>query len=149
MRLLQYIRKTHLPENRILYGNKKDNFWEMGDSGPCGPCSEIHIDLRDDSERQKVDGASLVNKDNPLVIEIWNLVFMQFNRMASGELKPLSAKHVDTGMGFERLCMAVQNKKSNYDTDIFQPLIQSIATRSGLRYGEDENRDVAMRVIAE
>ena len=141
--------KSHLPENRILYGNKKDNFWEMGDSGPCGPCSEIHIDLRDDSERQKVDGASLINKDHPLVIEIWNLVFMQFNRLASGELKPLAAKHVDTGMGFERLCMAVQNKKSNYDTDIFQPLIQCIATKAGMRYGEDESRDVAMRVVAD
>ena len=97
-----------LPEDRILYGNKKDNFWEMGDTGPCGPCSEIHIDLRDDDERQKINAVALINKDNPLVIEIWNLVFMQFNRLASGELVPLSAKHVDTGMGFERLCMAVQ-----------------------------------------
>ena len=128
--------KDYLPEERILKGNRKDNFWEMGDTGPCGPCSEVHIDLRDDDERAKIPGAELVNKDNPLVIEIWNLVFMQFNRVASGELHPLSAKHVDTGMGFERLCMAVQNKKSNYDTDVFQPIIQKIAQTAGVRYGE-------------
>ena len=139
----------HLPENRILKGNKKDNFWEMGDTGPCGPCSEIHIDLRDDDERAKTPGSELVNKDNPLVIEIWNLVFMQFNRLASGELQPLAAKHVDTGMGFERLCMAVQNKKSNYDTDIFQPLIQKIAQNAGVRYGENKDVDVALRVVAD
>jgi len=141
--------KEHLPENRILKGNKKDNFWEMGDTGPCGPCSEIHIDLRDDAERSKVPGAELVNKDNPLVIEIWNLVFMQFNRVASGELHLLSSKHVDTGMGFERLCMAVQNKKSNYDTDVFQPIIQKIAQNAGVKYGEKHDVDVALRVVAD
>ncbi|MBO4232222.1 MAG: alanine--tRNA ligase [Bacteroidales bacterium] len=141
--------REFLPEDRILYGNKKDNFWEMGDTGPCGPCSEIHIDLRPEAERKLVPGASLVNKDNPLVIEIWNLVFMQFNRLASGELKPLSAKHVDTGMGFERLCMAVQGKTSNYDTDVFQPLIQKIASLSGRKYGDDTNADIALRVIAD
>lgn len=139
----------YLPEEKILFGVKKDNFWEMGDSGPCGPCSEIHYDLRSDDERAKVDGATLVNKDNPLVIEIWNMVFIQFNRMASGELQPLAAKHVDTGMGFERLCMAVQGKKSNYDTDVFQPLIQKIATISAKKYGEKEETDIALRVIAD
>ncbi|MCQ2279817.1 MAG: alanine--tRNA ligase [Bacteroidales bacterium] len=138
-----------LPEDRILYGNKKDNFWEMGDTGPCGPCSEIHIDLRDDAERQKVDAVTLINKDNPLVIEIWNLVFMQFNRLASSELVPLAAKHVDTGMGFERLCMAVQGKKSNYDTDVFQPLIQKLAQLSNKKYGDDRQTDIALRVIAD
>ena len=141
--------KEHLPEDRILKGNKKDNFWEMGDTGPCGPCSEIHIDLRDESERAKVPGHELVNKDNPLVIEIWNLVFMQFNRVASGELKPLAAKHVDTGMGFERLCMAVQNKKSNYDTDVFQPIIQKIAASANVRYGDKTETDIALRVVAD
>jgi alanyl-tRNA synthetase len=141
--------KSHLPEDRILFGNKKDNFWEMGDTGPCGPCSEIHIDLRDENERAAVSGASLVNKDNPLVIEIWNLVFMQFNRIASGELLPLAHKHVDTGMGFERLCMAVQNKKSNYDTDVFQPLIQKLAQLSNTQYGQKEETDIALRVIAD
>ena len=138
-----------LPEDRILYGNKKDNFWEMGETGPCGPCSEIHIDLRDDSERQKVDAVELINKDNPLVIEIWNLVFMQFNRLASSELVPLAAKHIDTGMGFERLCMAVQGKKSNYDTDVFQPLIQKLAQLSNKTYGKDQATDVALRVVAD
>ena len=141
--------KDYLPEDRILKGNKKDNFWEMGDTGPCGPCSEIHIDLRDDSERAQVPGRELVNKDNPLVIEIWNLVFMQFNRIASGELKPLANKHVDTGMGFERLCMAVQNKKSNYDTDVFQPIIQKIAAKSGVAYGAQRDSDIALRVVAD
>lgn len=141
--------KTHLPEDRILKGNKKDNFWEMGDTGPCGPCSEIHIDLRDDAERAQVPGRDLVNKDNPLVIEIWNLVFMQYNRIASGELKPLANKHVDTGMGFERLCMAVQNKKSNYDTDVFQPIIQKIAQQAHVTYGEKRDVDVALRVVAD
>jgi len=141
--------KTYLPEDRILGGNRKNNFWEMGDTGPCGPCSEVHIDLRDDSERAKVPGAELVNEDNPLVIEIWNLVFMQYNRVASGELRPLTAKHVDTGMGFERLCMAVQGKKSNYDTDIFQPIIQKIAANAGVRYGEKHDVDVALRVVAD
>lgn len=141
--------KAYLPEKRILKGNKKDNFWEMGDTGPCGPCSEIHIDLRDDSERAQVPGRELVNKDNPLVIEIWNLVFMQYNRIASGELKPLANKHVDTGMGFERLCMAVQNKKSNYDTDVFQPIIQKIAAKSGIAYGAHRDSDIALRVVAD
>lgn len=141
--------KEHLPEDRILKGNKKDNFWEMGETGPCGPCSEIHIDLRDDDERAKVPGRDLVNKDNPLVIEIWNLVFMQYNRIASGELKPLANKHVDTGMGFERLCMAVQNKKSNYDTDVFQPIIQKIAANAQVKYGETREVDVALRVVAD
>ena len=138
-----------LPEDRILYGNKKDNFWEMGDTGPCGPCSEIHIDLRDEEERQKINAVALINKDNPLVIEIWNLVFMQFNRMASGELVPLAAKHVDTGMGFERLCMAVQGKQSNYDTDVFQPLIQKLAQLSNKKYGDDHQTDIALRVVAD
>lgn len=141
--------KKHLPENRIIYGNKKDNFWEMGDSGPCGPCSEIHIDIREDSERAKIDGATLINKDNPLVIEIWNLVFIQFNRLASGVLVPLAEKHVDTGMGFERLCMAVQGKKSNYDTDVFQPLIQYIADITQNQYGKDTSTDIALRVVAD
>jgi alanyl-tRNA synthetase len=138
-----------LPASHILFGNKKDNFWEMGDTGPCGPCSEIHIDLRDEEERRKIDGANLVNKDNPLVVEIWNLVFMQFNRLSNGELQMLSAQHVDTGMGFERLCMAVQGKKSNYDTDVFQPLIRKIAELSGKEYGEDEQVSIAQRVIAD
>ena len=141
--------KKHLPENRILLGNKKDNFWEMGDTGPCGPCSEIHIDIRDNDERAKVDGATLVNQDNPQVIEIWNLVFMQFNRKADKSLELLPAKHVDTGMGFERLCMALQNKKSNYDTDIFQPIISKIGELSGKKYGENNDTDIAMRVIAD
>lgn len=141
--------KEHIAEDRILMGSKKDNFWEMGDQGPCGPCSEIHIDLRDEEEKAKVPGAELVNKDNPLVIEIWNLVFMQYNRLANGTLEPLKAKHIDTGMGFERLCMVIQNKKSNYDTDVFQPLIQEIAKKSGIPYGKNEESDVAMRVCAD
>ena len=141
--------KQHIAEDRILKGSKKDNFWEMGDQGPCGPCSEIHIDIRDDAERAKVPGAELVNKDNPLVIEIWNLVFMQFNRLANGSLEPLKAKHIDTGMGFERLCMVMQNKKSNYDTDVFQPLIQELAKKAGKTYGSDEEADIAMRVCAD
>ena len=141
--------ESHLPKSHIINGNKKDNFWEMGDTGPCGPCSEIHIDLRSDEERAKVDGASLVNKDNPLVIEIWNLVFMQYNRMADGHLEPLPAKVIDTGMGFERLTMALQGKKSNYDTDIFTPIISKISEITGKKYGEDEKVDVAMRVAAD
>ena len=141
--------KEHITEDRILMGSKKDNFWEMGDQGPCGPCSEIHIDLRDEEEKAKVPGTELVNKDNPLVIEIWNLVFMQYNRLANGTLEPLKAKHIDTGMGFERLCMVIQNKKSNYDTDVFQPLIQEIAKKSGIPYGKNEESDVAMRVCAD
>ncbi len=141
--------KEHVSEDRILLGSKKDNFWEMGNQGPCGPCSEIHVDLRSDEEKAKVPGKDLVNSDNPLVIEIWNLVFMQYNRLADGHLEPLKAKHIDTGMGFERLCMVLQNKKSNYDTDIFQPLIQEIAQRCGKVYGKDEESDVAMRVCAD
>ncbi len=141
--------KQFLPEDHILDGNKKDNFWEMGDTGPCGPCSEIHYDLRSDDERAKVAGRDLVNKDNPLVIEIWNLVFMQFNRKANGSLDPLPASHVDTGMGFERLCMILQGKQSNYDTDIFQPTIRTIAEMAGLKYGDNEKADIAMRVIAD
>jgi len=140
---------TKLPADHVLRGNKKDNFWEMGDIGPCGPCSEIHYDLRDESERKTVDGASLVNKDNPQVIEIWNLVFMQFNRKANGSLEPLPHRHVDTGMGFERLCMVLQGKKSNYDTDVFQTTIRKIEELSGKKYGTDENTDIAMRVIAD
>ena len=141
--------KEHIAENRILRGSKKDNFWEMGDQGPCGPCSEIHVDIRDAAEKAKVPGAELVNKDNPQVIEIWNLVFMQFNRLANGTLEPLKAKHIDTGMGFERLCMVLQGKKSNYDTDVFQPLIQEIAKKAGKQYGQNEDADIAMRVIAD
>lgn len=139
----------HLPVDHIINGNKHDNFWEMGDTGPCGPCSEIHIDLRSDEERKAIPGASLVNKDHPQVIEIWNLVFMQYNRKADGSLEPLPAKVIDTGMGFERLCMALQGKKSNYDTDVFTPLISKISQLSGLKYGEDHKVDVAMRVIAD
>ena len=138
-----------LPKERILNGNKKDNFWEMGDVGPCGPCSEIHIDLRDDDERAKLSGDKLVNADHPLVIEVWNLVFIQFNRMSDASLKLLPAKHVDTGMGFERLCMAVQGKKSNYDTDVFQTIIKAIGDISGHAYGTKEETDIAMRVIAD
>ncbi len=141
--------KQYLPEDHIIRGNKHDNFWEMGETGPCGPCSEIHIDLRDDEEIKAKPGREMVNMNHPLVIEIWNLVFMQFNRKANGELEPLPAKHVDTGMGFERLCMALQGKKSNYDTDVFQPTIARIAAMAGKAYGEDEKSDVAMRVIAD
>ncbi len=141
--------KQHIDETRIIYGSKKDNFWEMGDTGPCGPCSEIHIDIRDDEQRKAIDGKDLVNKDNPEVIEIWNLVFIQFNRLANGQLVDLPAKHVDTGMGFERLCMVLQGKKSNYDTDVFQPLIQQLATMSGKPYGSDNQCDIAMRVISD
>ena len=141
--------KEHIDESRILKGSKKDNFWEMGEQGPCGPCSEIHIDLRDPADKLQTPGRDLVNKDNPLVIEIWNLVFMQYNRLADGTLQPLKAKHIDTGMGFERLCMVMQGKKSNYDTDVFQPLIQHIARLSGRTYGQDNQADIAMRVIAD
>lgn len=158
--------KQYIAEERILNGNKKDNFWEMGDMGPCGPCSEIHVDLRTDAERAAVDGKTLVNNDHPQVVEIWNNVFMEFERMANGALRPLPNKHVDTGMGFERLCMALQGKTSNYDTDVFQPLIQFIAKKSGIAYGSHfsqenktitpspleragERSDVAMRVIAD
>ncbi|MDR2773302.1 MAG: alanine--tRNA ligase [Tannerella sp.] len=141
--------EKYLPADHILEGNKKDNFWEMGDTGPCGPCSEIHIDLRPEEERKTVSGAMLVNKDNPLVIEIWNLVFMQYNRKADGSLDPLPNKVIDTGMGFERLCMAMQGKTSNYDTDAFQPVIQAIADITNSSYGEDKQKDIAMRVIAD
>lgn len=141
--------ERHLPESHIINGNRHDNFWEMGDTGPCGPCSEIHIDLRSDEEREAVAGASLVNKDNPQVIEIWNLVFMQYNRKADGSLEPLPAKVIDTGMGFERLCMAMQGKKSNYDTDVFTPIIDVISSITGLKYGTDTKVDVAMRVVAD
>lgn len=139
----------HLPENRIINGNKKDNFWEMGDTGPCGPCSEIHIDLRPLSEREQTDGLTLINKNHPQVIEIWNLVFMQFNRKADGSLENLPAKVIDTGMGFERLCMAVQGKLSNYDTDLFQPIIVKIGEITHSKYGQDSQKDIAMRVIAD
>ncbi|RPG85954.1 MAG: alanine--tRNA ligase [Crocinitomicaceae bacterium TMED209] len=139
-----------VPEDRILLASKKDNFWEMGESGPCGPCSEIHIDLRGDTERAATSGASLVNADHPQVVEIWNLVFMQFNRMADGSLVPLPNKHIDTGMGFERLAMAMQGKQSNYDTDVFQPLLDRVATLSGTTYGRtDSKADVAFRVISD
>lgn len=141
--------EQYLPKDHILNGNKHDNFWEMGDTGPCGPCSEIHIDLRSDEERAAVSGADMVNKDHPQVIEIWNLVFMQFNRKADGSLEPLPAKVIDTGMGFERLCMALQGKTSNYDTDVFQPIIKVIAEMAGTIYGTDKQQDIAMRVIAD
>ena len=141
--------KNVIAEDRILRGNKKDNFWEMGDQGPCGPCTEIHIDLRSDKERQELDGKSLVNASHPQVIEIWNNVFMEFNRKADGSLEVLPAQHVDTGMGFERLCMALQGKTSNYDTDVFQPLIQFIAARAGVKYGSNEKTDIAMRVMVD
>ncbi len=140
--------EKYLPKDRILNGNKKDNFWEMGDTGPCGPCSEIHIDIRSDERRAEIDGATLVNKD-PDVIEIWNLVFMQYNRKADKSLEPLPAKVIDTGMGFERLCMAVQGKTSNYDTDVFQPIIRVIGELTGSTYGSDKKKDVAMRVVAD
>lgn len=138
-----------LPSERIINGNKKDNFWEMGDQGPCGPCSEIHVDIRSEEERAKVDGLGLVNQSHPQVIEIWNLVFMQYNRRVDGSLVGLPNKVIDTGMGFERLCMAIQGKTSNYDTDIFTPIIQSIATLTGVEYGATKESDVAMRVIAD
>lgn len=138
-----------VPADRILNGDKADNFWEMGATGPCGPCSEIHIDLRSEEDRAKQSGAELVNQDHPQVVEIWNLVFMQYQRMANGKLEKLPAQHVDTGMGFERLCMALQDKRSNYDTDVFQPLIQQIAKLAKKQYGQDESVDIAMRVIAD
>ena len=141
--------KKYLSEDRILNGNKKDNFWEMGDTGPCGPCSEIHFDNRTDSERLKISGQSLVNKDHPQVIEIWNLVFMQYNRFSDGNLRSLPNNHVDTGMGFERLAMIMQGVKSSYDTDIFQPIIQAIATKAKMNYGDNEKQDIAMRVVAD
>lgn len=141
--------KQYMPADRILQASKKDNFWEMGDTGPCGPCSEIHVDMRDEADRKKIDGKTLVNNDHPQVIEIWNLVFMQFNRKANGELEKLPATHVDTGMGLERLAMVLQGKKSNYDTDMFQFLIQHLVELTGKKYGADEVTDIAMRVIVD
>ncbi|WP_026055233.1 alanine--tRNA ligase [Anaerophaga thermohalophila] len=141
--------RKYLSKEHIIDGNKKDNFWEMGDTGPCGPCSEIHIDLRDIHQRKSKPGYELVNKDHPEVIEIWNLVFIQYNRRANGELVALPQKHVDTGMGFERLCRVLQGKRSNYDTDIFQPIIRQIAAFTGVEYGASEETDIAMRVIAD
>lgn len=138
-----------IEKDRIILGSKKDNFWEMGDTGPCGPCSEIHVDIRSGEERAREDGKKLVNADHPEVIEIWNLVFIQYNRLSSGKLEPLAKKHIDTGMGFERLCMVLQEKKSNYDTDVFQPIIQQIAKISGKKYGENVQPDIAMRVVAD
>ena len=141
--------EAHLPKEHIINGNRHDNFWEMGDTGPCGPCSEIHIDLRSDAERAEVDGLTLVNQSHPQVIEIWNLVFMQYNRKADGSLEPLPARVIDTGMGFARPCMALQGKTSNYDTDVFQPIIKEIGRLCGKTYGEDPKVDIAMRVIAD
>ena len=141
--------KGLIAEDRILLGNKKDNFWEMGDTGPCGPCSEIHVDMRSEEERAQLDGKELVNQDHPQVIEIWNLVFMQFNRLKDGSLKQLPNKHVDTGMGFERLVRVIQGKTSNYDTDVFTPYINFIEEKSGIKYGDSENTDIAMRVISD
>ena len=141
--------EQYLPKDRILNGNKKDNFWEMGETGPCGPCSEVHVDIRSEEERAKVPGCDLVNMDHPQVIEIWNLVFIQFNRKANGNLESLPAKHVDTGMGFERLCMVLQGVQSNYDTDVFQNTIAEIGKLCNKKYGENEKVDIAMRVIAD
>jgi len=141
--------KKILPEDRILMGSKKDNFWEMGDQGPCGPCSEIHVDIRSEEDKAKVPGAELVNKDHPQVVEIWNLVFMQYNRRADGQLEDLPAKHIDTGMGFERLCMVLQGKQSNYDTDVFTPLIREVETITGKEYGTHKETDIAIRVVVD
>ncbi len=141
--------ETPIDRGHILKFDKKDNFWEMGETGPCGPCSEVHIDLRPDEERKEVEGATLVNRDDPRVMEIWNLVFIQFNRQKDGSLNPLPARHVDTGMGFERIVAVLQNKKSNYDTDVFAPLLSAIAKRSEIRYGASEETDIAMRVVAD
>ncbi|WP_028283762.1 alanine--tRNA ligase [Olleya marilimosa] len=141
--------KQYISEDRILKGNKKDNFWEMGEQGPCGPCSEIHVDIRSAEEKAKVDGKTLINEDHPQVVEIWNLVFMQYNRKANGTLEGLPNKHIDTGMGFERLCMVLQNVQSNYDTDVFTPIIREIETITGKDYNKDEKVDVAIRVISD
>ncbi|GGG91104.1 alanine--tRNA ligase [Polaribacter pacificus] len=141
--------KQIIPEDRILMGNKKDNFWEMGEQGPCGPCSEIHVDIRTPEEKKAVDGKTLVNQDHPQVVEIWNLVFMQYNRKANGTLEDLPAKHIDTGMGFERLCMVLQSVSSNYDTDVFTPLIREVETITSARYGKDQKTDIAIRVIVD
>jgi len=141
--------KQFVPENRIIKGNKKDNFWEMGEQGPCGPCSEIHVDIRSVEEKEKIDGSRLINKDHPHVVEVWNLVFMQYNRKANGTLEDLPNKHIDTGMGFERLCMVMQNVKSNYDTDVFTPIIREIETITNIAYGKDLAQDIAIRVISD
>jgi len=141
--------KQYIAEDRILKGNKKDNFWEMGEQGPCGPCSEIHVDIRSAEEKAKVDGKTLVNADHPQVVEIWNLVFMQYNRKANGSLVDLPNKHIDTGMGFERLCMVLQNVQSNYDTDVFTPIIREIETITSTKYGTNEKQDIAIRVISD
>lgn len=141
--------KEIVPEDRIIKCDKTDNFWEMGEVGPCGPCSEIHVDVRSEEERKKVDGKSLVNQDHPQVIEIWNLVFMEYNRMADGRLVDLPNKHVDTGMGLERLCVVLQGKSSNYDTDLFTPIIDQLVKNSGMQYGQSEKIDIALRVIAD
>ena len=138
-----------IDKDRIILCGKKDNFWEMGDQGPCGPCSEIHVDLRSEIEKSKVPAQSLINKDNPLVIELWNLVFIEYNRKASGKLEDLPKKHIDTGMGLERLCMVLQNVKSNYDTDIFKTVIDEIQQTTGINYGKNEDVDIAMRVISD
>ena len=141
--------KQYIAEDRILKGNKKDNFWEMGEQGPCGPCSEIHVDIRSAEEKAKVDGRTLINEDHPHVVEIWNLVFMQYNRKANGSLEELPNKHIDTGMGFERLCMVLQNVQSNYDTDVFTPIIREIGTITNTKYGSDTKQDIATRVISD
>ncbi|MFM7661463.1 MAG: alanine--tRNA ligase-related protein, partial [Bacteroidota bacterium] len=141
--------KKFIAEDRIILASKKDNFWEMGDTGPCGPCTEIHVDLRNEIERRKINGKDLVNRDHPQVIEIWNNVFMQFNRKADSSLEPLPETHVDTGMGLERLAMALQGKQSNYDSDLFQTLIQHMVKVSGITYGKSEETDIALRVIAD
>ena len=135
--------------DKIILGNKEDNFWEMGEVGPCGPCSEIHVDIRSETEKSKISGKELVNKDHPEVIEIWNLVFIQYNRNSSGVLENLPSKHIDTGMGFERLCMVLQGVKSNYDTDVFSPLINKLEIISGYKYGSDKEKDIAFRVIVD
>ena len=141
--------KKHIDPDRILMGSKKDNFWEMGDKGPCGPCSEIHVDIRSEEEKAKTPGSALVNQDHPQVVEVWNLVFIEFNRKADGSLEQLPEKHIDTGMGFERLCMVVQGVQSNYDTDVFTPIIREIGTRTSTTYGSDESTDIAIRVVAD
>jgi len=141
--------KKIIPEDSIIMGDKKDNFWEMGDQGPCGPCSEIHVDIRSQEEKNRTPGKDLVNKDHPEVVEIWNLVFMQYNRKANGSLEDLPSKHIDTGMGFERLCMVLQDVKSNYDTDVFTPLIREIETITNSKYGVNQEIDIAIRVIAD
>ncbi|MDP4988943.1 MAG: alanine--tRNA ligase-related protein, partial [Polaribacter sp.] len=141
--------KQFIPEERILKGNKKDNFWEMGDQGPCGPCSEIHVDIRSKEEKAKIDGKDLVNNDHPQVVEIWNLVFMQFNRKADSSLENLPNKHIDTGMGFERLCMVLQGVQSNYDTDVFTPIIREIESITNTKYGNNPKQDIAIRVICD